>query len=414
MGVQKGLRQLAFVVGEQTVRSSAAFVISILLARATSTEEYGVYTFLAPVLIIILGIQNGLTSIPYVTLVVGVDVVRRKEFLGNVLVFHGLVSLLILFFLLFLAFVQQYVRFLPVPADIICLYSGVVVSWLLRDFMRQVLLASLSVVQMFFYGLAVNGGTLLLVLYLYTTGQLSISSTYMVLIVTSLIPTCVLLVQKGGDMSFSLAGLTSDMRECFLIGKWLAGRALLGVVSGPTMLNAQLIAGGDVLGVALYGVCMIPSSILAPLTQALPSFLVPKMSHAHMKGVVFVRDMVSKLTLYLAVILVFFNGVIFFSCDILMEIGFSGKYQVSPWLLLLFTLQMSALVLAIPVNSALIAMKDTKAGFVGEVIASIVIVVFGILLARYWGIWGFAVSLLISCIANRGYQVFVYQKMNRG
>ncbi len=366
MAGQRGLRQLFFVVGEQATRSGAALVISILLARATSTEEYGVYTFLAPVLIIILGIQNGLTSIPYVTLVVGVDVVRRKEFLGNVLIFHGVISLLALFFLLFLAFVQQYVRFLPVPTDIICLYSGVVVSWLLRDFMRQVLLASLSVVQVFFYGLAVNGGTLFLVLYLYITGELSISSTYIVLIVTSLIPTCVLLVQKGRDMSFSLTGLTSDIKECFLIGKWLAGRALLGIVSGPTILNAQLIAGGDVLGVALYGVCMIPSSVLSPLTQALLSFLVPKMSHAHMKGVVFVRDMVSKLTLYLAVILVFFNGVIFFSCDILMEIGFSGKYQVSPWLLLLFTLQMSVLVLAIPVNSALIAMKDTKAGFVGD------------------------------------------------
>ena len=411
MSSRKGLKQLFFVIGEQAFRSGASLTISILLARSTTKEEYGIYTLLFPLLIIILGVQNGLSSTPYVTILNSVKEKRRPDFLGNILLFHLLVSFFLIVISVSLSLIQNQLNIFPISANIIFIYGFAVASWLLRDFIRQVFLATLAVKLVFVYGVIVNGLTIISICLLYYFDKLSLSTTYVTIIVTSLVPTLLLLFMKRGDVSFSRVMFAEDIKECFYIGKWLVGRALLGLVSGPTILSAQLMAKGNVVDVALFGVCMIPSSILSPLTQALSSFLIPKISYSYINGKLAVKKIVAKFSIFLFLLLVLFNLTIFLSGDFLMEILFSGKYQPSRWLLLIFTAQMSVLIYAIPVNSALVAMQKTKSGFVGELIAAFIVVSAGLPMVHAWGIWGFAFALLSSRVANRGYQSFIYSRL---
>lgn len=404
----RSLTEFVFVVGEQVFRSAANLTISVMLARSVTKEEYGIYVFLFPLIIIILGIQNGLSSTPYVVLSPGFENEKKRSFLSNVFVLHLIVSFVLFMMGCIIGLVQAYLFNFGISAIVVLLYSFAVSAWLLRDFLRQVLLSTLDVKKVFFFGVAVNGSAIVLTGIFYCFGTLNIESTYCIISFSSICPSLVLLYLKRRSIEFERKRFLLDLQKCIRIGKWLVGRALLGLLSGPLIL---LVVQGDMEEAAVYGVCMIPASLLSPVAQALSTFTVPKLAHAYRHGKENVRMLVSWYTLLIALVLILYNLVVFFSSNEIMSILFGGKYNPSSWLLLLFTLQASVVIFAIPVNSALVAMEDTKSGFIAELIAASIVVSLGTLMVINMGVWGIPIAFLLSSLLGRGYQIYVFNSL---
>lgn len=408
--ILKKYNHLIFVLGEQALRSGSNLIIGILLARSASKEEYGMYTFLFPILIIILGVQNGLTSTPYVTLLPGIKD-NHKRFLGNVLHIHIFISTALISASGIFIFIQKHFSLNYIPNSILLFYTMAVISWLLRDFLRQVLLAELRVKSVFHFGLVVNGLSIIISWLLYFNKLLHIKSVYLTLTLSSLLPAIIFLLYKRKLFRGDYSRLKEDFRRCYKMGKWLAGRSLLGLVSGPTILTAYLVSLGNYSDVALYGVYMLPANILSPVSQALISYSVPKMTIVYQNGILALKKIVNKMTVLLLFLIIVFNLVVVLTADNLIHILFSGKYEPVIFLVFLFTFQMSILIFAIPVNSALVAIKDTRSGFISEFLATAIMVSTGFIFIKYWGLTGLGFSLLLSRLLGRFYQIFVFNRL---
>lgn len=408
---RKSFSQLSFIITEQLFRSGANMLTGVLLGRAVDKIEYGLYTLLFSFMIMILEIQSGFTGLPYVSLRTGRNENSKDYFLGNILVYHLLLS----FLLLFISFsIAAFVSVKPVwgmRSSIVMLFSVFMAAAMLREFLRQVLLSTLEVKKAMYFGIVVNGTSILILIIIYLYETLSLDKTYSILIATSILPSCAVIFYIRKRINFNRDSFISDVKDSFQVGKWIVGRALLTMLSGPLILNSRLVSNGRISEVALYGACMVPSSILSPLANALISFMVPKLSYANSVGKSEVVKITSRFTVLLLVLLLVFNFSIYFFSDKIMMLIFNGKYLPNPFLLLMFTIQMSVIIYAIPVNSALIALNMTKSGFTGELIASVITVVLGWSLVSRYGIWGLVWTLLISKTANRTYQIYIYKKI---
>lgn len=404
------INQFGLVIAEQVLRSGSNMIIGILLGRVATKDEYGIYTLLFSVMLILLDIQSSLTRMPYVSLRITKNANEKMIFLGNTLAFHLIISLFFMVVSIFSALFLYYNPIIGINSIVILLFTGATIAIMLREFLRQVLLAALDNKGLLFFGLLVNGSLILLVGGLFFWGRLSLKSIYIAITLTSIVPNLGLLFIMRNKINFDVKLLCKDIFDCFSIGKWLVGRTLLSMLSGPIILNLRLTIVGSYSEVAMYGACMVPALLLSPLLQALDSFMLPRIAQAYRIGKAEVVKLTSQFSFVLLILLVFFNlGVYFFSNQI-MKFTFNGKYLPPPFLLLLFTLQMSILLYAAPVAVALIAMKNTKAGFVGEVIAALIAIFVGLPLVDYYGIWGVACSLLMAKLASRMFQIFVYKK----
>lgn len=406
---KKSFAEFALVLAEQGFRSGATLCLSIFLGRALDPTDYGIYTLLFSTAIVLLAIQNGLSSTPLVTLLHDRSDDEKEGFLGNMLVIHLSISLVLLIVAGIWRIVGGYLSDnILYHHNTLMIFALSMAAWFLKDFVRQVMLSTLAVKEMALFGIVINGATIISVLVLYFSKSLTLFYAYMVITVTSLVPSIAYLVSRR--IRFQIRTLKRDFKESQRVGKWLMGRAFLNIISGSLILNSRLAATHGFEQVGLYGACIVPSTLLNPISQSLISYMLPKITITLKDGKDSLKILIKKFNLMLLIPLFFFNIIIFLGTETIMKLIFGGKYDVKPLLLLLFTLQSSIILYAIPVNTALVAMKKVKSGFLGEAIAAAIVVLVGIPIVTAWGVWGVAVTLLASTLANRGYQIYDYNK----
>ena len=406
------VRQGLVVLFDQGFRSGSTFLASLLVGRACGKEEYGLYTLFFTFLVSGTGFQTSLTGTPYITLSPGKTGAEKKSYLGSVLFLHLVLSVTGCLIILVIVGIQSIIGIELAPNKLLFAFSAALVFVLFRDFMRQVLLADLAVWQNLFFGIAVHVSTMSVLLWLYLSESIHAHSVYIAMALCSILPVLVLLWHIRENIHLDINKIKTHVKDNWQLGRWLVARTTAILISGPLYCWALGAFKGPAV-VGLYGACMLPIAFVSPIGQAMDAFMTPKASHAAIRALKEVKRIVFISAGVLGVPLILFSFFLFLFSDNVMVMLFDGKYLPSPWLLLIFALQMAVVVLSAPVNSGLIALKRTDLLFKAQVLAVIVTLTAGIPLVYFLGIWGVALGFLITRLSDKLYQWVFFFKLTR-
>jgi O-antigen/teichoic acid export membrane protein len=405
--------QLLPVLVDQGAKSLSMFAAGLLVARGCEKEQYGLYTLLSTIWVWLFALQAGLAGTPYVALSILRDESEKSRYLGSVLVLHLLLSGMAAIGMICFGAVWGRGQSGASGTLAIAAFAVSTVPVLLREFLRQVLLADLRVWRNLAFGLPMSVVSIGVLVWLYRSAELTVSLAYIVLGACSLLPSVWLLYAERRRISFNREQLSKDAIQNWHMGKWLLAKAMATVVS--VQIYGWVLAGfHGTASVALYGACLLPISFLSPLAQALNAFLTPKASHTALRGMGTLWDLAVRSTASTLAALFAASGLLLLFCRPVVTFLFQDKYVISPYLMFLFALQMAIIVASTCVCSSIVALRRTDISFKGELVAVAVTIVVGLPLVYGWGVWGVAVGLLLSCSSNMLYQWVAFLRLAAG
>jgi O-antigen/teichoic acid export membrane protein len=389
-------RPIACVIVDQALYSVTTFVTGVLLARTLSTSDYGIYVLAVTLVLMILGVQRALVSVPYT--------VRRAKHESNELGAYGgsvllheltLLTICAIVCLVLLAFARSGALNAPMMGA----FALAVVGVLFRDFVRAFLLSSLNVGRVLRIGIAVNVLQLAMLALLAGLERLAPTSAFVVIGACSAVP-ALLVYWRSAPISFDRTRFARDFAANFKLGRWIVGSSLLFALG--TQSYAWLLAlFGNGEAVAVFGVASFLAGVLNPLQQAITAYLLPAMTvngaGSRKEDVVrgMYRAVICLGALYAAWLLV---GALF--GERLLTAVYSDRYAGSGAVLLLLIASAFVSAITAPVNTALDALERPDVSFRTLAAGLAVTVVCGTLATVKWGVHGAALGVLLSNAAT--------------
>ncbi|MBN1972131.1 MAG: lipopolysaccharide biosynthesis protein [Sedimentisphaerales bacterium] len=397
--------QAIIVITDQGFCSIANFLTGVLVARACSKEEYGVFVIGLTILYLMTGLQNSLISGPYTILYPRCEVDERCKYLGSTLIHQ--IFLLILTAIAFIigSLICFFIKANPVLTSNLFMLSLASFAVMIREFVRLTMLAELKVWLNLAMSLVINISTVTAMLIVYKTKILTLSNAYLIMTCCSGIPALYITGIYVKKMVLIKSRIWNDFKLNFKLGKWLVGRTFAYMGSNQ-VYPVALAAFHGTATVALYGACLQLANLLNPLCTGMNIFLMPKLSHLSVHD----PQKTDKLVLYVMVWLALMLAMLFL---VMLFIGnwavtklYGQNYMDLNPVLLMCILAISASVLSSPISIAIDARKGTLITFKGRVFGAILSLTIGLVCVIFRGPVGAALGLFISHVLTGLYWLY--------
>jgi len=406
------LIQAGAVIADQGFCSIANFITGVLVARACTKSEYGVFVLSLTILRFMTGLQNSLVSVPYTIQYSRCKVEDRSAYLASTLV-HQLVICIITaigFFVASRVFAWRGAE--EAMVSTMFMLSVASAAFMIREFIRLVMLAELRVWLNLAMSLFANIATIAAMFIAYKTENLNSARAYLIITICSGVPALIITIIYWQRMTLVSKRIMTDFIDNFRLGKWLVARTFANM--GAVYIYPITLAtfhGTSQAGI--YGACFQLACLLNPIFMGLSSFLRPKFSHLAVNNPQNVNRVVFKICGLLAVLLGLLFIVMCFVGNWIMVELYGQDYSGYKNVLLVCILAVSASVLSSPVSVAIDARKQTHITFKGRMLGAIVSLTVGSTLVYYFGPIGAVCGLLISHTLS-GLYLFLLSKQSRG
>lgn len=396
----RSVRQATVVLFDQGFCSIANFLTGVLVARACTKAEYGLYVLGFTLLMTAMGIQASLSGIPFTVFSPRLRDKGHRLYLGSTFIQHLAVSAIAAVAFVVGAAVLFAVGRTDNFAGVLLALAVACVFVLLRDFMRYVLLAQLRVWASLLMGLVANIATVGILLLAYRGGWLRAPVAYLILGGCSGLPVLVLLLRERSRITFATNKLREHLKENWKFGKWLIARTAAFFFAVQIYPLALMFFKGPG-ATAVYGACMSLAASLNPLFVGIERYLRPKTSHvaatnpAALPHIVFVTIGILIVPLVGLLIIAVYCG------DLVLVLVFGSKYIGCHDVLVVCVVALIANVVFKSVSIGIDSMGATRVTFSGRVIGAIASLLFGIPLVILAGSYGAAFGVMIShCVAG--------------
>lgn len=409
----KGIKQAIWTIGEQVFSSILVFVTGILLARATTKDDFGMYILGLSIVMIAIGFQRAVITTPYAILYRQQNIDDRSKYRYVSFIFQNLFLLInLLFFIIFLLYMaifglSDYIQF---SIFLFLLFIGQATLY----FFKYILIAELDVKKNFFYCIFIYFTTLVFLLAFYLTGNLNTNITY---IVTG---SFAIVVSIGFYWFFFQPFLQkvniNSLKEYFAknwkLGKWIVG-SNIGFIFSSQMFPWLLLYFWNKASVAELGIILSTTRILAPAVQGVWSFLLPKMTtYVHdISKFVTVLKQLTYIMIIAALVLV---GIGYLFGEWIIELLYSSKYSGLGLLITLGFVLQGINLINMPIDAGLNAMKRTDLGFISLVIGVITAFSIGVPLTWKFGVLGALIGLIISALTSLIYRSYKLREVLNG
>ena len=408
--LRPSVRQAAVVIADQGFCSIAHFLTGVLVARACSKAEFGIYVVGFTLLTTAMSIQANLCGTPYTVFSPSLDSKDRKFYLGSTLIQHLAVS-----FLATVGFIiAAAVVFTTGRTDSfagVLLALGVASGFiLLQDFMRYVLLAQLRVWASLLMGLAVSGFTVGMLFWAYVGQWLTASVAYFIMAGCSGLPVLFVLLRERKQIAFATNKLRQHLKENWKFGKWLIAHTGVFFFSAHVFMWF-LIGLRDASEAGVYGICVSAGAILNPLLVGIFNYLGPKAAHAACNGFreiqrqVFTSMVMVIIIMSIAIFFVYQYGELFIVKLYGMKYIGTGTYLTIYFLSVIFAAE-SALI-----NAGLNAMKKPSALLASQSWGLVFTLSIGLCLVYEWGILGAVIGITLSKLVVVVYKLSAFRAL---
>ena len=280
------LRQGGLVVLDQSFLSLATFATGVMLARATNKDQYSMYVLGLSLVLFLQGFHRALVNAPFTIYAPGLTETNREIYQGSTFVHTlalsagaaaGLVGMQVATDTsLVTASADRLVTVLPVLA-------GVTISFFLRDFIRNVLLATLQITTGVIANVLSTIAQLVLTAWLFASYRLTVQNAFEVTALTSLAAAAYMLWIYRGSMRVVPTRIWPDFLQSLKTGKWILIDvfAYLGASQAYPWLLLYLL---DTRSVAVFGVCSSLAGLAAPFLRGANAYIHPRMVHGYRAG----------------------------------------------------------------------------------------------------------------------------------
>jgi len=395
---KKTFFQLFNVLGDQGLSSLTSFVTGMVLTRACSKQDFGIYVLAMSIIFTVLGFQRALISTPYTICRCDFNENIQKRYLRTIFLFRTFLTVVVVagssVFLLCKMLGSQNADWKLLIVFLFAL-SGHTFYFFLKD----TLLAQLKVGLNLAMGIAINSCILICLLGFYFGGKLNLGIYFGILAAVTIICTNVvryfLRIQKIPKSS--MRHIRFFLATNWKTGKWITSTNLLfSIVSQMYPWLLALYFGSK--EVALFGVATGATRFFNPVLQGLNAYFLPKLSSLRDQKERFTNSLIGLgvFMFCMAVILVITG---YFWGEQIISLIYSSKYEGLGNIAFLAFCDQALQIAALPIDISLNALKRTDIGFQSVIIRVIIMVLLGIFLCLNFSVEGAIIAIIAEKIA---------------
>jgi O-antigen/teichoic acid export membrane protein len=390
----RALHQGFLSLADQAVASISNFVTGVIIARATSKEEFGLYMLGFTLIMLMTDLQTSLIATPYMVYAPRLKGTEQALYAGSTLIHQLALSFLTTLLIVCAAFAAGFGVGPRGLEPVLWALAVVSTLILLREFVRRICFASLKLKTVFLFDTAVAIGQISGLLVLAHFKLLSASRAYW--LVGSICGIAVLLWfwfnRKQYHLRFdeSVAALGRN----WTFGKWVFASGLLWTAS--TNLYPWLLAffhGAAAAGV--FAACLGVVSSGNPALLGIQNFLGPKISHEFAaKGPKALRRLVLKISAILALPASLLAVVLIVWGDRFIALLYGSRYSGNGLVIAVLAANLLVAAIAFSFSRALFAIERADLDFALNLAAIVIMLTLGLWLVRIYGPLGAALGLL--------------------
>ena len=388
------------VLIDQALMSIATFVIGVLVARSSSPTEYGTYVLSWTLVFIVVGVHRAVVMIPFTVYLPRLNEPERSIYSGSNLLHTAIVSAIAIS-VATLGIATVYSRDLFTAGSTAYIYMLAILvaaPYLMREFIRGLLLARLRV----FRSLIANGTisiiTLGIVCTVYVQGVLSAEHAYLIIGGTAALASIYMFSRNRREFVFQKKVLWQHLIKNLQLGKWILAN-VVGFTIASQIFPWLLLWLQDETSVAGYGAALAVASVLTPFLRGANAYILPRMTHGY-RGAdqAYLSRLLRLSVLALAIPFGLWLLIASVFAEPIMELTYAGKYDGFGFVMAMLTARTAIEGISTPLTSALQTLEQPHVTTTALFLGAGTSLLLGVYLVTTAGVEGAAISAAVSSL----------------
>jgi O-antigen/teichoic acid export membrane protein len=397
---ETALHQGFLSLADQAVASITNFVTGVIIARASSKEEFGLYMLGFTLILLVTDLQTSLIATPYMVYAPRLKGHAHALYAGSTLIHQVVFSLVTMVVLACAAFAARFGVGPRGLEPVLWALAAVVALIMLREFVRRICFAGLKLRTVFLFDTCIGVGQIGGLLLLAHFGLLSASTAYWLIGSACGIAVLWWLWLDRNFYHVRLDESVADLKKNWIFGKWVFASGL--VWTGSTNLYPWLLAffhGTAAAGV--FAACVGVVSASNPALLGIQNLLGPKIAHEFAtKGRRSLRRLVLKISATLALPVSLLTLVLILWGDRFIALLYGSRYAGNGLVVAILALNLLVTAVGFSFSRALFAIERANVDFVLNLAALFIMLTLGLWLVRTYGPLGAASGLFAANIVT--------------
>ena len=390
--VSQGFLSLA----DQAVASITNFATGVIIARATSKDEFGLYMLGFTLILLVTDLQTSLIATPYMVYAPRLQGNDHANYTGSTLIHQVLFSLLTTLVLICAACAAAFGVGPKGLGPVLWALSGVATLIMFREFVRRMCFAGLKLKTALLFDAFIGIGQICGLLVLAHFKALSASRAYWLIGATCGVAELCWLWRNRHLYRLSVHEAVTDLKRNWIFGKWVFASGLLWTAS--TNLYPWLLAffhGTAAAGV--FAACLGVISASNPALLGIQNFLGPKIAHVYAtRGRAGLRRFILRTSASLAVPVSLLALVLILWGDRFVGLLYGSRYTGNGQVVAILAVNLLLSAVVFSFSRALFAIERADLDFVLNFAAIAIMLTLGLWLVKTHGPLGAAIGLLVA------------------
>jgi O-antigen/teichoic acid export membrane protein len=409
---ETALHQGAFSLADQAVASATNFVTGVIIARATSKEDLGLYMLGFSLILLMTDLQTSLITTPYMVYSPRLRGKAHALYTGSTLIHQSTFCFITMLGVAFGAVAVGHGFGNRALAPVLWALVLAISLIMLREHARRVSFARLKVKAAFLFDAFIAAGQIAGLLMLARFHLLSASRAYWVIGAVCGVGVAGWLWFDRGFYDPRLGESLTDFKKNWALGKWVFASGLVWAVS-MNLYPWFLAAFHGVATTGIWAACLGVVSVGNPLLLGIQNLAGPKIAHEYAtKGSRALHQLVMKITAIVALFMTLLCLVMFVWGGHLVTILYGRQYAGNRLIVSILALNFLAAALAFPFSRALFALDRAGLDFLVNFTALFMMLTMGLWMVRAFGPLGAAFGLLGTNCATSLVRAIVFLKLS--
>jgi len=399
---EAALHQGIFSLADQAVASVTSFLTGIIIARACSKEELGLYMLGFSLVTLVTDLQTSLITTPYMVYAPRLSGRAHALYTGSTLIHQSAFCLVTMVVVICGAVAVSHGVGPKGLGPVLWVLACVIALIMLRQHARRISFARLRLKTVFLFDAFIAVAQISGLLVLARFGLLSASHAYWVI---GSVCGIAVLGWLWSDRRFyqpKLSESVADFKKNWVLGRWVFASGLVWAVS-MNLYPWLLAAFHGVASTGVWAACLGVVSFGGPVMAGIQNLAGPKIAHVYAaNGYRALHRLVLKITVVVAIPMSLLCLVMFVWGGRLVVLMYGRQYGGNSLVVAILALNLLAVALGFPFSRALFAIDRARVDFVVNFTALFIMVTLGLWLVRAFGPIGAAFGLLGASLVTSG------------
>lgn len=411
---ERALNQGFLSLADQAIASVTNFATGVIIARASSKEEFGLYMLGFTLILLVTDLQTSLIATPYMVYAPRLQGRAHAQYTGSTLIHQVVFSLLATLVVIGAACAARFGVGPHGLEPVLWALAGVGSLIMLREFVRRICFASLKLRTVFVFDTFIGVGQICGLLVLAHFKLLSASRAYWVIGATCGLAVLCWLWLNRHHYYLHIDESVLDLKRNLIFGKWVFASGLLWTAS--TNLYPWLLAffhGAAAAGV--FAACLGVVSASNPALLGIQNFLGPKIAHVYAtRGRIGLRKFVLKISGSMAIPVSLLTLIMIIWGDRFIGLLYGSRYTGNGRVVAILACNLLLSAVVFSYSRALFAIERADLDFALNFAAIFIMLTLGLWLVKIHGPFGAALGLIIAGGVTSILRVGAFLKLTSG